>query len=82
MIHQTSGVQTTKAPLSTSFKKSAGLTHFLKGFYDGNSVTPLHAQESYRLSSFANANCLIKIEEEVTSCDKGEPVEIHLLPAH
>ena len=82
MIHQNTGVQTVMAPLSTSFKKGAGLTHFLKGFYDGISVTPLHAQESYRLSSFANANCLIKIDEEVTSCDKGETVEIHLLPAH
>ena len=43
-------------------------------------LTPLHAQESYRLSSFANANCLIKIEEDVTSCEKGEMIEIHLLP--
>ncbi len=82
MMHQSTGVQTARAPLSTSFKKNAGLTHFLKGYYDGNSVTPLHAQESYRLSSFASANCLIKIEEEVTSCEKGEAVEIHLLPAH
>ena len=82
MVHQNTGVQTGRAPLSTSFKKAAGLTHFLKGFYDGKSVTPLHAQESYRLSSFAHANCLIKIEEEVTNCDKGEKVEIHLLPAH
>ena len=82
MTHQKTGVQTARAPLSTSFKKGAGLTHFLKGIYDGDSVTPLHAQESYRLSSFATANCLIKIEEEVTNCDKGEIVEIHLLPAH
>ena len=82
MMHQKTGVQTAQVPLSTPFKKAAGLTHFLKGFYDGNSVTPLHAQESYRLSSFAHANCLIKIAEEVTNCDKGEKVEIHLLPAH
>jgi len=82
MMHQKTGVQTAQVPLSTPFKKAAGLTHFLKGFYDGNSVTPLQAQESYRLSSFAYANCLIKIEEEVTNCDKGEQVEIHLLPAH
>ena len=81
MMHQTTAVQTKQAPLSTSFRKGAGLTHFLKGYYDGNAVTPLHAQESYRLSSFASANCLIKIEEEVTFCDKDELVEIHLLPA-
>lgn len=76
-----SGLRIIKARLSTAFKKAAGLTHFLKGLYDGSTVTPLHAQESYRLSSFANANCLIKIEEDVTNCDKGELVEIHLLPA-
>ena len=81
IMKQQSAVQITKAALSTSFKKAAGLTHFLKGLYDGKTVTPLHAQESYRLSSFANANCLIKIEEEITACEKGEMVEIHLLPA-
>jgi molybdopterin molybdotransferase len=69
-----------KVPLAEPFNKAAGLTHFLKGFYDGKAVTPLHAQESYRLSSFANANCLIKIEEAATVCGKGEIVEIHLLP--
>jgi molybdopterin molybdotransferase len=81
IMKKQSGLRVTKAPLSTAFKKATGLTHFLKGLYDGNTVTPLHAQESYRLSSFANANCLIKIEEDVTNCDKGELVEIHLLPA-
>ena len=80
MVKQKTGMQITQAPLAGPFKKAAGLTHFLKGFYDGKTVTALHAQESYRLSSFANANCLIKIDEEITVCDKGEPVEIHLLP--
>jgi molybdopterin molybdotransferase len=39
----------------------------------------LDAQESYRLSSFAKANCLVKIKEEVTECRKDEMVEIYLL---
>lgn len=77
---QRTGLQVMQVPLAMPFKKAAGLTHFLKGFYDGKMVTALHAQESYRLSSFANANCLIKIQEEVTACQKGEIVEIHLLP--
>ncbi len=67
-------------PLATSFKKPAGLTHFLKGWYDGKTATPLDAQESYRMSSFATANCLIKIEEETTICNEGEIAEIHLIP--
>ena len=77
---QKTGLQVMQVPLATAFKKTAGLTHFLKGSFDGKTVTALHAQESYRLSSFANANCLIKINEEVTVCEKGEIVEIHLLP--
>lgn len=80
MMKQPSAVRVERAALSGSFKKAPGLTHFLKGYYDGNTVSSLHAQESYRLSSFANANCLIKIEENVTACEKGEMVEIHLLP--
>ena len=78
--NQKTGLQVMQVPLAIPFKKAAGLTHFLKGLYDGKAVTPLSAQESYRLSSFANANCLIKINEETTMCEKGELVEIHLLP--
>jgi molybdopterin molybdotransferase len=74
------GLQTVYAPLSNDFKKPAGLTHFLKGFYDGQTVIPLDAQESFRLSSFARANCLIVLNEEVTESVKGEIVEVHLLP--
>jgi molybdopterin molybdotransferase len=77
---QKTALQVMQVPLAKTFKKAAGLTHFLKGFYDGKKVAALHAQESYRLSSFANANCLIKIDEEVTVCEKDELVEIHLLP--
>lgn len=80
MRHQKSGVQIIRSALATEFKKPAGLTHFLKGFYDGEKVTPLTAQESYRMSSFAKANCLIKIDEDVTQCRQNEVVEIHLLP--
>ncbi len=80
LSNKTFSLQKLNVPLTKPFKKAAGLTHFLKGFYDGKTVTALHAQESYRLSSFANANCLIQVNEEVTECKEGEPVEIHLLP--
>jgi molybdopterin molybdotransferase len=69
-----------RIPLAKPFQKPAGLTHFLKGWYDGNTVMPLDAQESYRMSSFAKANCLIKIDEETTVCKEGALTEIHLLP--
>ncbi len=73
-------LQTVTAPLSKSFQKNTGLTHFLKGFYDGKTAMPLDAQESFRLSSFANDNCLIQINEEITSLKEGELVDVYLLP--
>jgi molybdopterin molybdotransferase len=73
------GLKILQVPLAKAIEKPAGLTHFLKGFYDGEKAMPLDAQESYRLSSFARANCLIKINESVTICNEGENVEIHLL---
>ena len=74
------GLQTKKVPLATTFQKNSGLTHFLKGFYNGKTAVPLDAQESYRLSSFATANCLIQINEDVTSVKEGELVDVYLLP--
>jgi molybdopterin molybdotransferase len=74
------GIRSIQAPLGADVKKPAGLTHFLKGYFDGVNAHPLDAQESYRLSSFARANALIVIEEEKTQCVKGEMVELHLLP--
>jgi molybdopterin molybdotransferase len=78
--HKKECLKTLQAPLAKAFEKAAGLTHFLKGDYDGEKVTVLDAQESYRLSSFAKANCLVKINEDTTHCSEGEGVEIHLLP--
>jgi molybdopterin molybdotransferase len=73
-------LQFLKAPLAKAFQKNTGLTHFLKGVYDGKTATHLDAQESYRLSSFAKANCLIQIDEETTSLKEGELVDVYLLP--
>jgi molybdopterin molybdotransferase len=74
------GLQSLPVPLAKAFQKNAGLTHFLKGFYDGKTAMSLDAQESFRLSSFAKANCLIQIDEEITSCKEGELVDVYLLP--
>ena len=79
LSNKPSGLQKLNVPLKKSFKKNAGLTHFLKGWYDGKTAEVLQAQESYRLSSFANANCLIQIDEAVSVCEAGCVVEIHLL---
>jgi len=68
------------APISRNIRKPSGLTQFLKGYYDAECVSPLDAQESFRLSSFARANCLIVLGEERIEYAKGEIVEVHLLP--
>ena len=71
-----------EAVAAYDYKKPAGLTHFLKAYYDEEQgeVSPLHAQESYRLHSFAQANCFIVLPEGSAGCLKGDRVEVHLLP--
>lgn len=73
-------IQKINAVATHDYTKPVGLTHFLKAFYKDGSVTPLHAQESYRLHSFAQANCFLVLPEESAGCKKGDAVEIHLLP--
>jgi molybdopterin molybdotransferase len=80
LSNQLAGLKELEVPLLKSIDKVAGLTQFLKGYFDGEKVMPLGAQESYRLSTFANANCLIVLDENTNHCEVGENVNIHLLP--
>ncbi|OQP60394.1 molybdopterin molybdenumtransferase MoeA [Niastella vici] len=73
-------LKTIKAPLAKAYSKTAVLTFFLKGYYDGQTVVPLDSQESYRLRSFAMANCLLCLPEEKMEFAAGEEVEVHLIP--
>jgi len=69
-----------QATLNAPYRKPAGLTHFLKGHYQNGKVEPLSAQESFRLSSFALANCLICLPEEIEDFNIGDTLNILLLP--
>ncbi len=80
LSHKENSVKEVKAVLTNSYNKPASLTHFLKGHYQNGKVTPLNAQESFRLSSFAQANCLICLAEEEESFTKGNIVNVLLLP--
>lgn len=71
---------TVRAPLARAHRKPAGLTHFLKGNFDGEQAYPLGAQESYRMHSFARSNCLIRLGEDQTDVPAGTLVTVHLLP--
>lgn len=80
MTGQSHALKKINGTLMNGFKKPAGLTHFLKGIYKGHAVEILEGQESYKMSSFAKANCLVVIEEEITEMKSGEIIEVHLLP--
>lgn len=73
-------LKTIQAPLAKPYTKNAALTFFLKGHYDGRTVAPLGSQESYRLRSFAVANCLLCLPDEKMEFNEGEEIEVHLLP--
>ena len=73
-------LQSVQAPLANAFKKPVGLTHFLKAIYDGHQVTLLTGQESYKLATFAQANCLAVLPEQETEWVAGQTIQIHLLP--
>jgi molybdopterin molybdotransferase len=73
-------LQSVQTLLAKDSSKAPGLTHFQKAYYDGQTVLPLTAQESYKLNSFAIANCLLQLEEDKEEFKANEPVIIHLLP--
>ena len=80
MMGQNFSLKPLQVPIKHDFKKPAGLTHFLKAFYDGTNATVLTGQESYKLASYAAANCLAVFPEEVEQAAAGTIINIHLLP--
>lgn len=73
-------VKNIKAKLEEGYVKPQGLTCFLKAYYNGQTVRIQTGQESYKLSSFAEANCLVVISAESKEVMAGEIVTVHLLP--
>jgi len=79
-----------KAIVSNGYKKPIGLTHFLKGKFEltrdinnTNSdyqVTILDGQESFKMNSFALANCFVELPEDSTGVNAGEEVLLILFP--
>lgn len=80
MAFQPSSIKSITSPIRVDYKKPSDITHFLKAHFDGAEVTPLDAQESFRLKSFAMANALIQINEDATEIFSGDPVNVYLLP--
>ena len=80
MTGQKNLIQKKWLPLSNAVNKKVKLTQFLKAVYNDHQVTPLPAQESFRLSSFSLANCLIVLPEKKLDFTEGEMVETLVLP--
>jgi len=80
LSHKNNSVIEVQAKLTNTYSKAAGLTHFLKGKYENGKITPLSAQESYRLSSFAQANCLICLDETKEHFKQGDILTVMILP--
>ncbi|MBC7423138.1 MAG: molybdopterin molybdotransferase MoeA [Ferruginibacter sp.] len=78
--HKKSSVQKVEGRLAKDYPKPKGLTQFLKGAYSNATAMPLSAQESFQLSSFAQADCLICLEEAHGDYLAGELVQVLLLP--
>jgi len=66
-------------PLAEDFNKKAGLTFFLKGKMGERDVTVLNNQESYKLNSFAAADCLIEFDEDGENFKKGDLVNVRMI---
>lgn len=64
--------------LADSYQKPEDMTHFIKGKIAGESASILQGQESYKLHSFAWANCLIELEAGKSIFERNEWVKAYL----
>ncbi len=83
-IRQMSGFSNTMPgilhlPVTAAFKKKRNMSRFLKASTDFNTVSILPNQESHYLNSFAQANCLVYLNDKVSGIKKGQAVEVHLI---
>ncbi|MCH2020911.1 MAG: molybdopterin molybdotransferase MoeA [Saprospiraceae bacterium] len=67
-------------PLVDTYNKKGDRAHFLKAKIIKKGVQILSKQSSAMLFSFAEANALVYIPEDKYFTQKGELVEVHLLP--
>ncbi len=69
-----------KGKMAHDFTKKGDRAHFLKAQIRENLVTVHSGQSSAMLSSFANANCLLFLDETDHTVLKGQDVSVLMLP--
>lgn len=77
--HKELSLRSTEMICTSEYQKKPGLTHFLKGKTNGNTVEILEGQESFMLSSFAIANCLVKLPSNSTGVKGKENVTVQFI---
>ncbi len=68
-----------KLSLTSPYKKTAKMTHFLKAYAEGGEVTILKSQSSAMLNSFTKANCLVKMSQDREEWQIGDKVSAILI---
>lgn len=68
-----------KVKITTRFEKSPNLTFLLKGKVEKDHVTILPAQSSAMLSSFIEADCLVRLSENKAVWEKDELVDVYTI---
>lgn len=66
-------------PLAADCPKKKGLTFFMKAVRENGQVRLLSGQQSFNLAAFAQADCLVELDEETDFVPAGTPVNIFLL---
>lgn len=67
-------------PIGHDFTKSTVLKQFMKASFNGEHVMLQSGQESYKLVSYAGANCLAVLPEDCKALSKDDLIEIHIIP--
>lgn len=80
MISKNLALEKRLVPIGHDFTKSTVLKQFMKAYYNGEHVMLQSGQESYKLVSYAGANCLAVLPEDCKALIKGDLIEIHILP--
>lgn len=65
--------------LKEDVKKKKGFTFFMKARREEGKVRVLGGQQSFNLLSFNEADCLVEMEEEEETIERGTPVKVYTL---
>jgi molybdopterin molybdotransferase len=64
------------ARLTRSITSRPGLRQFLRGEYDGSTVSPVGGHGSHLIGDLASSNCLLVIGEDTTAVEAGALVDV------